>query len=113
MARRCELTGVGAQSGNNVSHSHRKTRRKFEVNLQNVSLYSEALKQYIPLRITAATLRSVDHNGGLDAFLVTTANSKLTEIAQKLKKKIKKASALENEAPKKATKASAKSKSAA
>lgn len=100
MSRRCELTGTGVQTGNNVSHSNRKSRRRFLPNLQNVSLPSTVLGQTIKLRITAATLRSVDHNGGLDNFLLTTANKDLTELAQKLKRKIKKATADTSEKPK-------------
>lgn len=91
MARRCELMGTGVQSGNNVSHSKRKTRRRFLPNLQSVSMHSNALNANVGLRVTAATLRTVDHNGGLDAFLLSTASAKLTIEAQKLKRKIKKA----------------------
>ena len=91
MARKCDLTGVGVQSGNNVSHSNRKTRRRFLPNLREVSLHSEALNKYVPLRITAATLRSVDHNGGLDQFLITAKAAKLTLAARKLRNEIKKA----------------------
>ena len=93
MSKRCDLTGTGPQSGNKVSHSNRKTRRRFEPNLHAVSLHSETLGQTVSLRVTAATLRSVDHNGGLDAFLLKNAASKLTDEAQKLKKKIKLAKA--------------------
>lgn len=89
MSRRCQLTGVGVQSGNNVSHSNRKTRRRFKPNLHNVSLKSEILKSDVSLRITSATLRSVDHNGGIDNFLLTANDNSLTELALKLKKKIK------------------------
>jgi large subunit ribosomal protein L28 len=91
MAKRCELTGIGVQSGNNVSHSNRKTRRRFLPNLHRVSLNSRALGQVFRLRITAATLRSVDHNGGLDNFLLNTHSNHLTTTAQKIKRKIKKA----------------------
>ena len=93
MSKRCDLTGTGPQSGNKVSHSNRKTRRRFEPNLHTVSLHSEVLGKAVSLRVTAATIRSVDHNGGLDNFLLTTASTKLTEEAQKLKKKIKAAKA--------------------
>ena len=93
MAKRCELTGTGPIYGNNVSHSNCKTRRRFEPNLHVISLLSDTLKRSFPLRITAATLRTVDHNGGLDSFLLTTSNSKLTEEAISLKRKIKKAQA--------------------
>ena len=91
MSRKCELTGVGVMAGNNVSHSKRRTRRRFLPNLQNVSLLSETLGRKVPLRITAATLRSVDHNGGLDQFLLTSKAHKLTTVARKLRTEIKKA----------------------
>ncbi len=91
MSKRCELTGTGIQTGNNVSHSHRKTRRRFMPNIQNVSLLSEALGKTVSLKITAASLRTVEHNGGLDSFLLTTSNRKLTDEAIKIKRQIKKA----------------------
>lgn len=90
MARRCDLTGTGAMSGNNVSHSNRKTRRRFLPNLQHVSLMSDTLGVQVSLRLTAATLRSVEHNGGLDSFLLKQSDSKLTEQAVRLKRQIKK-----------------------
>lgn len=91
MARKCGLTGTKHQTGHKVSHSNHKTKKKFRPNLQNVSLTSDALGKEVSLRITAATLRSVDHNGGLDKFLTTTADSKLTDEAIRLKRQIKKA----------------------
>ncbi len=97
MAKRCELTGVGVQTGNNVSHSQRKTKRRFLPNLRNISLRSQALDKDISLRISAATLRSVDHNGGLDNFLLTASSNKLAELGQKLRRKIQKALAAAND----------------
>lgn len=91
MSRTCDLTGTGVMSGNKVSHSNRKTRRRFLPNLQVVSLTSDALGQPVKLKLTAATIRTVDHNGGLDEFLLTTADSKLTEDAVTLKRRIKRA----------------------
>lgn len=91
MSRRCDLTGITIQSGNNVSHSNRKTRRKFYPNVQNVSLQSEALGQPIKLKVAVQTLRSIDHNNGIDAYLLSTSGLKLTETGRKLKKQIKKA----------------------
>ena len=90
MSRRCELTGVGVMSGNNVSHSKRRTRRKFRPNLCNVTLASDALSQSFKFRITAAALRSVDHNGGLDTFLNKCKDENLSESALKIKKTIRK-----------------------
>jgi len=86
MSRRCDLLDTGPMTGNNVSHSNVKTRRRFEPNLCNVTLASEALEQNYKLRITAATLRTVDFKGGLDAFLMNTKNAKLTDKAKKIKK---------------------------
>lgn len=90
MAKRCDLTGTGPLVGNNVSHSKRRTRTRFMPNLQNVSLMSEALGRTVKLKVTAATLRSVEHNGGLDKFLLKRADGKLTEQAVRLKRDIKK-----------------------
>lgn len=91
MAKRCALTGTGVQSGNNVSHANNKTRRRFVPNVQHVSLQSEALGNNVTLKVTAATLRTVEHNGGLDNYLLTTSNTKLTEEGQRLKRRIKRA----------------------
>lgn len=92
MARRCDLTGTGVQTGNKVSHSNRKTRTRFLPNLQKVTLVSDAIGP-VSLRVTVATLRTVDHNGGLDAYLLSTADTKLTEDARTLKRRIKKVAA--------------------
>ena len=100
MAKKCALTGTGPMSGNNVSHSNRKTRRRFLPNIQVTSLTSEALGRTVTMRITAATIRTLDHNGGLDSYLTTTSDSKLTDEGRKLKRAIKKAIA--NKAEKKA-----------
>ena len=86
MSRRCDLLDTGPMTGNNVSHSKVRTRRRFEPNLCNVTLSSEGLAQNYKLRITAATLRTVDFKGGLDAFLMNTKNAKLTDKAKKIKK---------------------------
>lgn len=86
MSRTCDLLGTGPMSGNNVSHSNVKTRRRFEPNLCNVTLRSDALGQKFGLRITAATLRTVDFKGGLDSFLMNTKNAKLTDKAKKIKR---------------------------
>ena len=88
MARRCELTGKGVQTGNNVSHAHNKTRRRFLPNLQQVSLLSDTLGRTVRFRISTQGLRSVEHNGGLDAYLLKTADSKLSLKARRLKREI-------------------------
>ena len=91
MARRCDLTGRGVQTGNNVSHAHNKTRRRFLPNLQDVTVMSDVLGTSMSMRVAARTLRTIEHKGGLDKFLLETANGKLTDEAQTIKRKIKKA----------------------
>ncbi len=90
MSRRCELTGKGVQSGNLVSHSNRKTRTRFLPNLVNVTLVSDALARAVRLRISAAALRSVEHRGGLDAFLAKAPDEELSQDARRLKREIEK-----------------------
>jgi large subunit ribosomal protein L28 len=91
MSRRCELTGKGPMSGNNVSHAKNRTRRRFLPNLNDVTLQSETLSRGIKLRISSAALRSVDHRGGLDAFLAKARDEELSANALKAKKEIAKA----------------------
>lgn len=93
MSRRCELTGKSVITGHLVSHSNRKTKRTFRPNLVRVSLISEALGQSVRLRISANALRSVEHRGGLDAFLAKASEGDLSQGARELKRKISKASA--------------------
>lgn len=88
MARKCDITGVGVMTGNNVSHANNRTRRRFLPNLQVVSLLSEALGRIFKLKICAKTLRSIEHNGGLDSYLESTSNTKLSIEAKKIKKTI-------------------------
>jgi large subunit ribosomal protein L28 len=90
MSRRCELTGTDRQIGHLVSHSNIKTKREFKPNLVNVTLASDALGQSFRLRITAAALRSVDHAGGLDAFLVKAREDQLSVRAAKIRRDLKK-----------------------
>jgi large subunit ribosomal protein L28 len=90
MSRRCELTGIAVQSGNKVSHSNRKTRTRFLPNLCSVTLISDSLGRSVRLRIAAAALRSVEHRGGLDAFLVKAHDDELSQGAVVLKREIKK-----------------------
>jgi large subunit ribosomal protein L28 len=91
MSARCSITKKGLQIGHKVSHSNIKTKRSFNVNLQKCSLYSESLKQTVSLKIAVSTLRTIEHNGGLDEYLTTTSNRKLSSEAISLKKKILKA----------------------
>lgn len=90
MSRRCELTGKAVLSGHLVSHSNRKTKRKFLPNLCQVTLQSESLGRSVRLRIAAASLRSVEHRGGLDAFLVKASETELSQNARTLKREIEK-----------------------
>jgi large subunit ribosomal protein L28 len=91
MARRCELTGTGVLTGNNVSHAQNKSRRRFLPNLCDVTLASEKLGRNYKLRIAAKALRSVDHVGGLDAFLLKARDEKLSDKALKIKRDLKRA----------------------
>ena len=91
MSRRCDLTGKGVLTGNNVSHAHNKTRKRFLPNLQKTSLMSEALGTMVRLRLSASALRTVEHKGGLDAFLLDTQDAELTPEFRRLKKRVKKA----------------------
>ncbi len=88
MSRVCELTGKTVLYGNNVSHANNKSRRRFLPNLNNVSLLSDALNQSIRFRISAKALRSVEHNGGLDGFLLKSRDEALSLKARRLKKLI-------------------------
>ncbi|HJT40983.1 MAG TPA: 50S ribosomal protein L28 [Sphingobium sp.] len=88
MSRICELTGKGRQVGHNVSHANNKTKRVFLPNLQNVSLISETLETTVKLRVSTHGLRSVEHNGGLDNWLVKTSDDKLSLKARRLKRDI-------------------------
>ncbi|ALV26975.1 50S ribosomal protein L28 [Pannonibacter sp. Q-1] len=89
MARRCELSGKDVMSGNNVSHANNKTRRRFLPNLCNVSLISDTLGESFKLRISAHALRSVEHRGGLDAFLLKAADCELSNKARLIKAEVK------------------------
>ena len=91
MSRRCELTGKGPMVGNNSSHANNKTKRRYLPNLNDVTLQSEALNRGIKMRITAHALRSVDHRGGLDAFLVKAKDAELSPAVLRVKKEITKA----------------------
>ena len=90
MSRVCQVTGKRPVSGNNVSHANNKTKRRFLPNLVNVTLISEALNQNVRLRISANALRSVEHRGGLDAFLAKADAAELSQRAKLLKKQVAK-----------------------
>jgi len=93
MARRCDLTSTGVLTGNNVSHAKNRTRRRFLPNLCDVTLASEKLGRSFKLRIAAKALRSVDHIGGLDAFLLKAKDEKLSDRALKIKRELTKEAA--------------------
>ena len=93
MARRCELTGKGVMVGNNVSHANNKNRRRFLPNLCNVHLMSETLGQSYAMRVCTRALKSVEHRGGLDAFLVKAKDTELSSRLRKIKRLIEKKSA--------------------
>ncbi|MBB5223114.1 large subunit ribosomal protein L28 [Amaricoccus macauensis] len=91
MSRRCELTGKSPMVGHNVSHANNKSKRRFLPNLNDVTLTSETLGQAHRFRISASALRTVDHRGGLDAFLAVAPDTELSTKALKLKREIAKA----------------------
>jgi large subunit ribosomal protein L28 len=91
MARRCVITGKDVLVGHNVSHSNRKTKRRFLPNLQVASLWSDSLDMPVRLRLSTAGLRTVEHNGGIDAFLIDTPDSKLSSEARRLKRRVERA----------------------
>jgi len=93
MARRCAVTGKGVQTGNNVSHANNKTRRRFLPNLQVTSLFSEALGRNVSIRVSTNGLRTIEHKGGLDAFLTGAPSLTLDAAMRSLKKQVQKAMA--------------------
>lgn len=88
MSRRCELSGKGVMTGNNVSHANNKSRRRFLPNLVNVTLASDALGRSFKFKVAASTLRTVDHRGGLDAHLLKTKDEDLSPSALKIKRQL-------------------------
>jgi large subunit ribosomal protein L28 len=90
MSRRCELTGKGAQTGHKVSHSNRKSKRRFLPNLCNVTMMSDVLGRGVRLRVSANALKTVDHRGGLDAFLAKAKDDELSPKALEIKRQIQK-----------------------
>ena len=93
MARRCIITGKGVQVGHNVSHANNKTKRRFLPNLQNTSLLSDALGIEVRIRVSTNGIRTIEHNGGIDAYLLSTPDRKLSAEARRLKRRIQIAAA--------------------
>jgi len=93
MSRVCELTGKGRQIGHNVSHANNKTKRSFLPNLQHVTLMSDALGRSVRLRVSTHGLRSVEHVGGLDNWLLKVSADDLSLKAKRLKREIAKKAA--------------------
>lgn len=93
MARRCGITGKGVLTGNNVSHANNKTRRRFLPNLQETSFWSDTLNVAVKLRVSTNGIRTVEHNGGLDSFLLGTPDRNLTTDALVLKRRLERAQA--------------------
>jgi large subunit ribosomal protein L28 len=98
MARRCELTGKGVLVGNNVSHANNKRKKRFLPNLVNVTLMSDALGRSVKLRICASTLRTVEHNGGLDKYLLAADEAGMSERIKRLKREVAAATRTESAA---------------
>jgi large subunit ribosomal protein L28 len=90
MARRCAVTGKGVQTGNYVSHANNKTRRRFLPNLQQTSVFSEALGRNISIRVSTNGLRTIEHKGGLDAYLIGARSTELEADMRSLKKQVEK-----------------------
>ncbi len=93
MARRCDFTGRGVQTGNNVSHANNRSRRRFLPNLQHASLLSDVLGETVQVRLSTGAIRTIEKRGGLDAFLLSTSDDDLGKKALILKRRIKKAQA--------------------
>jgi large subunit ribosomal protein L28 len=93
MARRCSVTGKGTQFGNNVSHANNKSRRRFQPNLQDVAVLSDTLNQQVRLRLSTNAIRTIEHKGGLDAFLLDAKDEVLSFGARQIKRRIAKVQA--------------------
>jgi large subunit ribosomal protein L28 len=91
MSRRCVITGKAVLTGNNVSHANNKTRRRFLPNIQETGVLSDALDQQVRLRVSTRGLKTIEHNGGIDSFLLTTNDSRLSKEAKQLKRRVEKA----------------------
>lgn len=91
MSRRCAVSGKGVLVGNNVSHANNKTKRRFMPNLQTTSILSDALGRMVRLRLSTRGLRTIEHRGGLDAWLLDTADAKLDQDLRRLKRQVERA----------------------
>lgn len=100
MSRRCQVTGKGVLTGNNVSHANNKTRRRFLPNIQETSVYSEALGRQIRLKVTTNGLKTIEHNGGIDSWLLSVAPSKLDVDLRPIRARVEKALAAKKTAAK-------------
>jgi large subunit ribosomal protein L28 len=99
MARRCIITGKGVQVGHNVSHANNKTKRRFLPNLQRISLLSDALGMAVKLRLSANGIRTIEKNGGIDAYLLGTTDARLSAEARRLKRRVEAAAERKKAAP--------------
>ena len=99
MSRRCSITGKSALVGHSVSHANNKTKRRFLPNLQTISVLSDALRGPVRLKLSTNAIRTIEHNGGIDAYLLATADRKLSAEARRLKRRIEAAAARKAEAP--------------
>jgi large subunit ribosomal protein L28 len=99
MSKRCTITGKGVQVGNNVSHANNKTKRRYLPNLQVTSVLSDALGMPVRLRLSTNGIRTIEHNGGIDAFVLSTADVKLSPEIRRLKRRIERAVARKAEQP--------------
>jgi large subunit ribosomal protein L28 len=93
MSRRCQITGKGVLTGNNVSHANNKTRRRFLPNLQETAMLSDALGTSVRMRVSTRGIRTIEHNGGLDAYLLGTPDRRLPPEARVIKRRIARAQA--------------------
>ncbi len=93
MARRCDLTGKGVLTGNNVSHAHNKSRRRFLPNLHDKALHSETLGRMVRLKVSTSAIRTVERHGGLDNYLLKTSDDRLSQGARRIKRQVKSARA--------------------
>lgn len=91
MSRRCVVTGKGVLTGNNVSHANNKTRRRFLPNLQETAVLSDALGQMVRLRVSTRGLKTIEHNGGIDAYLLSVSDARLSAEALRLKRRVERA----------------------